>query len=85
MVEAFQRSRDIGKARIDEIVEKGPLPAGMSPAGARRYLHQLIQHDLGPAQIEGLLEFRCRIRARGLLDITGPEELRFVDAGERRP
>jgi len=85
MVEAFLRSRDIGRARIDEIVETGPLPAGMSPAAARRYLHQLIRHELGPVEIEGLLEFRCRIRARGLLEIPGPEELRFVDAGERRP
>ncbi len=83
LVEALWRSRDLGKARIDEIVEKGPLPSGMSPAGARRYLCRMIQHELGPAQIEGLLEFQRRARNLGLLAAGGGGNLRFLDRKEK--
>ena len=81
LAEAFRRSRDIGTARIDAIVERGPLPPGMSVAEARRYLHKVIQFDLGPAQVEGLLEFWSAARAQGLLGSMRESELRFVDGG----
>jgi len=84
LVEAFQRARDIGRARIDAIVERGPLPPAMPPSEARRYLHRVLQYDLGPAEIEGLLAFRDRARARGLLPAGGGEDLRFLSATEVR-
>jgi chorismate dehydratase len=78
----FQRARDIGRARVDAIVERGPLPAGMAPEEARRYLHRVIQYDLGPAEIEGLLLFRDRAGARGLLPVKGSGDLRFLPLRE---
>ncbi len=79
--DTFRRSRDIGTAHIDAIVERGPLPRGMAVAEARRYLHKVIQFDLGPAQIEGLLAFWNAARAHGLLESAREGELRFVDDG----
>jgi chorismate dehydratase len=78
---AFQRARDAGRSRIDEIVDRGPLPAGMTPERARRYLQQTIHHHLGPAEIEGLLDFHRRARARGLLGPGAPLVLRFLEDG----
>ncbi len=82
---AFRRARDEGRSRIDEIVDRGPLPAGMPPERARRYLHQVIHHDLGPAEIEGLIAFHDRARSRGLLDASGPLVLRFLEDGGEGP
>jgi chorismate dehydratase len=76
----FREARDLGRARIDAIVERGPLPGAMSPREGRRYLLERIQYGLGPAEIEGLLAFRDRARARGLLGSEPAAELRFLPA-----
>lgn len=69
-------SRD-GRTRIDEIVDVGPLPAGMDASQGRHYLNRVIQYDLGPAELEGLELFFRRLRETGILpgDGTG---LRFL-------
>jgi chorismate dehydratase len=81
LVTLFQRSRDLGRACIDGIVEAGPLPNGMPVFEARRYLEVMIHYELGPAEIEGLLAFRDRAQARGLLEVEGRGELRFLSEG----
>jgi len=83
---ALRRARDLGRSRIDDIVARGPLPEGYPPERARRYLSHVIRHDLGPVEIEGLLEFRRRAAARGL--IPGGAlgmELRFLEGSEGVP
>jgi len=82
LVRLFRRAFDLGRARIDAIVERGPLPAGMSVPAARHYLERVIRYDLGPAEIEGLLAFRDRARERGILQVRGSGELRFLAAEE---
>jgi chorismate dehydratase len=87
LARGFQRAFDLGRARIDAIVERGPLPAGMSVPEARHYLERVIHYDLGPAEIEGLLVFRDRARELGILDVRGGGELRFLameEEGEAR-
>jgi len=79
---ALQRARDLGRARIDEIVEAGPLPRGLAKAAARRHLYQVIRHELGAIQIDGLLEFRRR--AAGLESLAGfREDLLFLEGAEK--
>jgi len=78
----FQRAFERGRARIDAIVERGPLPEGMSVPAARHYLERVIRYDLGPAEIEGLLAFRDRAHELGILELSGGGELRFLGAGE---
>jgi chorismate dehydratase len=86
LVRLFRRAFDLGRARIDAIVERGPLPTGMSVPAARHYLERVIRYDLGPAEIEGLLAFRDRAQERGILQVRGSGELRFLatEEGEAR-
>ncbi len=61
VVERFTRARAEGLSRIDDIVRETVRPAGMDAAACRHYLHRVIQYDLDPVHVEGLLEFFRRI------------------------
>lgn len=79
LVSCLSRVSATGYASIDRIVERGPLPAGMTGGEARRYLGQVIRFRLGEPEIRGLETFVARLRRHGLLPLDGPERLRFVE------
>jgi chorismate dehydratase len=80
LVERLHAARDRGVAHVDDIVndlvERGKLPAGMAASDCRRYLSQMIHYDLGPDKLEALDFFLERLRAAGLME--APEKLRFL-------
>ena len=63
LVERFQRARDLGLARIDDIVRESSGASGLEPQAVRHYLNRTIQYDLNAAHVEGLLEFFRRAGA----------------------
>ncbi|MBI4583162.1 MAG: menaquinone biosynthesis protein [Planctomycetes bacterium] len=79
LASCFQAVSQCGYAHIDRIVSAGPLPAGKDRGECLRYLSQVIRFRLGPAEIEGLLEFIRRLESRRLLAVDRPLELRFLE------
>lgn len=81
----FQHVRRSGCARIDAIVDRGPLPPGMPRHECLRYLIHVIRYGFGPNEKKGLLEFIRRLQGHKL--ISSPlggqlPELRFLDGIE---
>jgi chorismate dehydratase len=92
LVEIFERAKDIGLARIDDIVASLQLGGDFDSVSCRHYLNRVIQYDLGHLQLEGLLEFYRRLQ--GLPELSrhglGREpvnlgSLRWLDAPDLAP
>lgn len=77
LVRRFQEGKEHGQARIDDIVRRVSLPAGMDATSGRHYLSRVIQYDFGPAQMEGCLEFFARAFESGLVP-RPPRPLAFL-------
>ena len=77
LVEFLQEARDSGFARIDSIVDRGPLPPRMSRADSLRYLSCVIRFGFGEAETEALETF---VKKLGVHDILTPTttELRLL-------
>ncbi len=82
IAECFQTVAHRGFARIDAIVDRGPLPPGMSRSHAIRYLSQVIRYGLGAAELEAVRVFVRRLRRAELIGADAPEELRFLAVGD---
>ncbi len=82
LVELFERAKERGLARIDEIVAGLRLGADFDEVRCRHYLHRVIGYDLGNLEIEGLLEFYRRLA--GLPGLGGELSGDITDAGSLR-
>jgi len=92
LVEVFERAKDAGLARIDDIVASLHLDADFDAVSCRHYLNRVIQYDLGQLQLEGLLEFYKRLKGlpellrHGLADEPANlGSLRWLDAPDLAP
>lgn len=92
LVEIFERAKNTGLARIDDIVASLHLGADFDAVACRHYLNRVIQYDLGHLQLEGLLEFYKRLKGlpellrHGLVDEPkNLGSLRWLDAPELAP
>jgi len=85
LIELFERAKERGLARIDEIVAGLHLGADFDEVRCRHYLHRVIRYDLGGLEIEGLLEFYRRLAGLPGLDgeirgdVTDAEALRWLE------
>jgi chorismate dehydratase len=74
-----------GRARIDDIVRERSSILGIEPADCLHYLSRVIQYDLEPLQVQGLLEFFRRLetleasRAPPHALRAGKERLQWLD------
>ena len=83
LVRRFQEARDVGLARVDDIVAGVSLPeeGPFTSADCRDYLRRSIQYDLGPRQIEGLELFFSLLERNGLT-AARPRAISYVDAND---
>jgi len=76
LVERFLHARDVGIARIDDIVRSTARPDGMGESDCRNYLAHVILYDLRADMLAGLELFFRKLRETGLAEVGGP--LRFL-------
>jgi chorismate dehydratase len=63
LAERLQACRDDGMAAADEIARRFAPQLGQSPAFCSEYLKHVLNYDLGPDEVTGLLAFRDRAAA----------------------
>ncbi|MCH2373203.1 MAG: menaquinone biosynthesis protein [Planctomycetes bacterium] len=79
LIDRFQRGKEIGVTRIDEIVRRWCDAHGGNETLARDYLRRVIQYDFGEVQRKGLLEFFGLLNKVGVLS-EAPQQLRSVES-----